>query len=254
MRLSIIIERDNGAVDSSHCLCKIGTLFSHTCILIPQSQNAPYSYILHWKDKNCVLLNNIFICSSKESRNLKDKIFYIHVHVHVCWFFHLPWMSLILYPQIKWLWPQSLKRGDGAIAGLINVYFNEEYLKYIIMNNFKFFWKQGMSINENGIKTATKKQSWRAVCTMVEWPGNTVAPERKPSSTLPWRKHHRPVPDITQILQQTVATVTPQFAAMFSKFYKTVQSTQSQKNSVEQKQVQQRITKGKAVVLKWFHQ
>lgn len=106
---------------------------------IPQSQNAPYSYILHWKDKNCVLLNNIFICSSKESRNLKDKIFYIHV----CWFFHLPWMSLILYPQIKWLWTQSLKRGDGTIAGLINVYFNDEYLKYNIMNYLKFLLKTG---------------------------------------------------------------------------------------------------------------
>lgn len=64
-----------------------------------------------------------------------------------------------------------------------------------------FFFEQGMKTNCNGIKTSSKKQSGWAVCSLVEWPGNTAKFKREPETALSRREHYSPASDLPKILQ-----------------------------------------------------
>lgn len=64
-----------------------------------------------------------------------------------------------------------------------------------------FFFEQGMKTNCNGIKTSSKKQSGWAVCSLVEWPGNTAKFKREPETALSRREYYSPASDIPKILQ-----------------------------------------------------
>lgn len=64
-----------------------------------------------------------------------------------------------------------------------------------------FFFEQGMKTNCNGIKTSSKKQSGWAVCSLVEWPGNTAKFKREPETALSRREHYSPASDLPKILK-----------------------------------------------------
>lgn len=118
----------------------------------------------------------------------------------------------VLMDLVLWLYEKIFERlGWGGWGGSYTVKHVVHVIDITCLNPSSqlvstfclivFFFEQGMKTNCNGIKTSSKKQSGWAVCSLVEWPGNTAKFKREPETALSRREHYSPASDLPKILQ-----------------------------------------------------
>lgn len=114
----------------------------------------------------------------------------------------------VLLDLVLWLYKKIFERlggGSYKVKHVVHVivipYLNPSSQLVSTFCLIVFFFEQGMKTNCNGIKTSSKKQSWWAVCSLVEWPGNTAKFKREPETALSRREHYSPASDLPKILK-----------------------------------------------------